>query len=338
MAADANAVFSLYRAFHREIRLLPTNYLRHFYKIKLGDDARALLRVYDLHQRAKRMKRVQKELNNLRLANRGLAIKFDHVLDLAYGRKGKLRWELLEPIMTDPASPLPDPIIPSVQASRPPVLSPELAALMTSNVSHKTKGIPHQHILHPPILPNRADPGSYEARILGPFSKRREVNIRRKYFNDNIRMIYPPLDVGVDREQNPTLHSQERRVDAETLQQAGVRPLALQGLGLFEEVLSLATTGRLLNSDEPAFANHHLSPRFLRRRFISLLRRLPMLTYLHPREQSKKIDGLITRVYTATLSPEQDSLHTNFAHETDVAWFNTIKAEPRARNRRAHAR
>jgi len=29
------------------------------------------------------------------LANAGIASKFDHVLDLAYGRKGKLRWELM---------------------------------------------------------------------------------------------------------------------------------------------------------------------------------------------------------------------------------------------------
>ncbi|KAH9937246.1 uncharacterized protein B0H18DRAFT_866948 [Fomitopsis serialis] len=335
MAADTHAVFSLYRTFHREIRLLPTNYLRHFFRIKLSDDARTLLETHDDQLRAKKMKRVHNELKKLRLANRGVWEKFDHVLDLAYGRKGKLRWELLQPIMTDPSSPPPDPIIPSVETSRPPVASAELTALLISDASHRKRALYLSRVRRPHLLPKRADPDSEDAQIFGRFSKRREVHIRRDYFQKNLRMLYPPLEVGV--EQGPALQSQERRVDKLALQQAGIRPMALQDAGIMEEVHSLATTGRLPNSEDSAFANHQLSPRFLKRRFASLLARLPILTYSRAlAESGKRPPGrtdMQFKGYMVSLSPDHHQHNRTYdADDSDTAWYQwSIEQDNRQR-------
>lgn len=38
----------------------------------------------------------------LKAANKGKAIAFDKMMDFAYGRKGKLRWELLEVSISPP--------------------------------------------------------------------------------------------------------------------------------------------------------------------------------------------------------------------------------------------
>lgn len=87
------------------------NHIRQFYRIKASDDIRsALARPVTAHCRVKRIAKVCyltcttpfgliKEIQDIRrikAATSGSNKAFAHILDVAYGRKGKLRWELME--------------------------------------------------------------------------------------------------------------------------------------------------------------------------------------------------------------------------------------------------
>ena len=162
------------------------------------------------------------------------------------------------------------------------------------------------------------------------------MNLRWRFYSKQLRYIYPPLEVSL--EHGPRGSPQSRTVNRSALLDAGVRPLALQGMGLIEEVEHLARTGRPLD----AHAEHtrpHLKPRFLRRRFASLLERMPQLTYNPALVQSgaptpgakqlyrgkgdaKRLDSW--RGYSVRLSPESTRGSKGRAHvadEVDVAWI-----------------
>ncbi|KAJ7293404.1 hypothetical protein C8J57DRAFT_1490821 [Mycena rebaudengoi] len=178
-----SAVFALYRAFLRQTRKLPHLYLRQFWRIKASDDVRAILATDNAQGiRDRKFDRMSKDLRKVEGANNRNAKAFDHILDVAYARKGKLRHETMEPILTDPTEPIPPKIIPAVEKSRPPVYSQELTALLTSPHSRIRRPLDKKHLACPTTLPARADPASADARLLGPFSKRRETNIRWRYF------------------------------------------------------------------------------------------------------------------------------------------------------------
>ncbi|OCH94714.1 hypothetical protein OBBRIDRAFT_823282 [Obba rivulosa] len=311
-------VIGLYRAGRRQSRLLPTEYLRQFFRLKLADDARAILSTTDEVSRARRMKRFQKELRKLNQANAGRARSFDHILNLAYGRKGKLRYELIEPLLSDPGAPPPGRIIPAEEKSRPPVYSPELQALVATSLSRPAKGLRPQNLNQPPTLPERADPTSEDARLLGPFSKRREVNIRWRYFASAWRKVLPPLQTTIVDKATGAVE-----VDKNHLAQSGVRSVGLQGTGVFEEAEQLARPPhqrlRPVSEDpqEPVADLKSTSgsladtrphppqpvPRFLRRRFQLLLGRMPVLSYLkNPNSTPTKKSGK----YEVTLSPHSN--------------------------------
>ncbi|TFK56604.1 hypothetical protein OE88DRAFT_1649984 [Heliocybe sulcata] len=268
-------ISSLYRAYLREARRLPHEYLRLFFRLKARDDVEAVSstrRQKDLRQRKE--KRVLKEVRKLKAASSGDRTAFLHVLDLAYGRKGKLKWELLHPLLENSGGPVPDPIIAGVDKSRPPSYSPQIAALLTSQYARAVKALAPKNLVTPPVLPAQADPSSEEARLLGPFSKRREVNIRHRYFKEQTDRIYPPLQVVVHERGKDTGSSSH-----DTLKQAGIRGTAMQDAGIFEEVLDLAGSG---HEPPPAGAfNSSLPTRFIRRRYRELLGKLPILTYNH---------------------------------------------------------
>ncbi|EAU92715.2 DNA repair protein RAD5 [Coprinopsis cinerea okayama7 len=173
-------IFSLYRTCLREIRQLPHVYLQ----IKARDDIKRILscRRPQIHNR--RFKQMQK-----------------HVLGVAYGRKGKLKWELLEPLADQTSLPTPPPIIPGVEKSRPPVYSPALTALLTSPDARKARRAMRQGAWKASnVLPPRADPESELARLLGPFSKRREVNLQQRFFKKAWSTVHPPLEVQAEAE------------------------------------------------------------------------------------------------------------------------------------------
>lgn len=129
LMAQNQVVFVLYKNFVRQSRRLPHLYLRfvkaphphpsllftrQFWRIKAFDDVRRILKTDNLQGlREKKIKRMSKvvfdfprvsvielicvqDLRKLEAANKQNTKAFKHVLDVAYGRKGKLKRELME--------------------------------------------------------------------------------------------------------------------------------------------------------------------------------------------------------------------------------------------------
>ncbi|KAG9004669.1 hypothetical protein FRB93_010159 [Tulasnella sp. JGI-2019a] len=143
------------------------------------------------------MKILQRELRRLRAANSGDKIAIARVLDHAFGRRGKLRHQLTSRLISHPSAITPARTIPNNPRSSPPSYSAPLSALLTSQHGRVTgKALPKDALIKPSNLPARADPSSDEARLLGKFSLRREVNIRWRFFTEEVkRQVQPPLVV-----------------------------------------------------------------------------------------------------------------------------------------------
>ncbi|KAL1740140.1 hypothetical protein HDZ31DRAFT_48093 [Schizophyllum fasciatum] len=271
------SVASLYRTCHREIRRFPDSYLREFFLLKLKDDCRSVLRTQAGTDTSRRkLKRLGRDAKRFRAANHRNVIAYDKILNLAYGRLGKLRYELIEPLLTDPSAPPPPPLIPGVERSRPPTYSRELKALLMSSISHSTRPLLSDDIQHPRSLGGRDDPKSAESRIYGPLSKRREVNLRKRFFAEESKKVAAPLEVVAERP------LQERGSDAGVLLRAGVRGVGFQGLGLFAHIERMAGLRKDRGDPSDDASNSGSSIKqpsyWLRRRYQVLLGRIPILT------------------------------------------------------------
>lgn len=189
-------------------------------------------------------------------------------------------YNCLQPFLSDPNAQVPPPIIPQILSSRPPVYSPELRALLTSEVSRTTKAL---KILDPSKLPNQrifqADLSCEEAILLGGPSKRREKNLVKRFFRQEVQKVYPPLGVDVQEGQTP--------------EEVGIRGGAAQGLGLQKDVeliIGAAWKSPQLTRRErqdkckdtltsQQSQSEQRPSRWLRRRYQSLLSRLPRLMF-----------------------------------------------------------
>lgn len=140
------------------------------------------------------------------------------------------------------------------------------------------------------ILPPRADPQSEEARLLGPFSKRREVNIRWRHFKKSLGSVYPPLEVPTKTEGTPDV--------AET------KPtLAIQDWGLLQDIEDLigpnpspqltrkekAQLPATQKSEEPSKLDKRHPSLWVRRRYRSLALRLPIVTRTPPSKDKNAV-------------------------------------------------
>ncbi|KAJ7900159.1 hypothetical protein B0H14DRAFT_2211957, partial [Mycena olivaceomarginata] len=277
--SSPNHVLSLYKTFLRQTRKLPQLYLRQFWRIKGFDDVRAIFETENLQVRERKVKRMAKDVRKLEAASKRNVQAFSHILAVAYGRKGKLKRELMEPLLTDPTVPVPPRIIPAVESSRPPVYSKELRALLTSAASRAVgKAVSERTLDFPPKLPARADPKSEEARIFGPLSKRRETNTRWRYFVEQWQNARPPLEVTVEN-----IPAGTSGAALDDVRRIGIRGLPMQGLHVFEDVETLATPlqkgpRRPLRNSNSASTEPHI-PRWIRRRYQELLNHIPTLTY-----------------------------------------------------------
>ncbi|KAI0030212.1 hypothetical protein K488DRAFT_54731 [Vararia minispora EC-137] len=280
------AIVSLYRSLLREAKRLPHAYLRQFYYLRAQDEFRRLASTDRGGMQVRKFHRISKELSRLRRANDSVLADFNHILDMAYGRKGPLRYILMKPFLSDPTVPLPPRIIPMMPKSHPPHYTPELSALMGSPFARMTGKTYSEKELHrPPTLPLRSDPRSDDYRIFGPLSKRREVNIRWRFFCGQWKKTYPPLELtALSAEDSPSL--------------ALRRGFVLQKMNLLQEVRALASSSsnkppaprrqrEVFNTDLAASGatslsfSHtlHLGPtRFMRRRYKQLLGRIPIIT------------------------------------------------------------
>jgi hypothetical protein len=224
--------------------------------------------------------------------------------------------------LSNPFDPLPPRIIPAVERSRPPSYSPELTTLLTSiHARTLTKPLKPSALRTPPTLPEHADPSSQEARLLGPFSRRREVNIRWRYHTGELKKTYFPLELT-----RPTIDDTCR-----------LRGTGAEELKLLEEVERLARSPhdgtprprrerrtvpdqKSVSQPFEAEFDSSLPRRFLRRRYRELLSRIPILT-----PNGKTSTGCSTALSPLALSNATRPLRIGQGTEDDVDWI--IRAE-----------
>ena len=171
--------------------------------------------------------------------------------------------------------------------------APELKALLTSSLSRKSKPLSLENLSSPPTLPRQADPFSQDARLLGPFSKRREVNIRWRYFTTEWKKVHAPLQIAVKHREGV-----DSGITNAELFHVGVRGLGLQAQGIHEDLEALVGPPEMprnltrkelggaikVNTEKPS---RHPS-RWLRRRYQELLGRIPILSLVrHPSDSSQ---------------------------------------------------
>lgn len=249
---------------------------------------------------------------------------------------------LRQPLIHDPAAPLPERIIPAVEKSRPPTYTPELAALHISSVSRTTKALTAQALQVPPTLPERADPKSELARLLGPFSKRREVNIHKRFYKEELLKILPPLEVVPLSQTDP---------QGSVVLKSPMRGTGLESTNVFDEIESLAgsqwvppptTLRSRIGSNEssssvPDEANPRihtrLRQRFVRRRFQHLLSQIPILSQKPSKTPPISADDSPVR-YAVTRSPRamlndrrNNPQRYPLASAADMAWFELAESE-----------
>lgn len=220
-----------------------------------------------------------------------------------------------------------------MEKSRPPVYSPELTALLVSSAS-RPRPATKAKLVNPPTLPERANPDSEDARLLGPFSKRRKVNILWRFFALQWKKAYPPLQVTMEERKST---EKLRRTDRPTLARMGVRPLGLQNSGLYEEAESLAgstlgvpTTPRregkhlqCMNDDGDIPPRPLHVPRFMRRRFQSVLSKIPVLTYSYGiGRDGQQQKGKYTVSLSANASRLDKLTRITKADQSDVEWLS----------------
>ncbi|KAG6336134.1 hypothetical protein ID866_2944 [Astraeus odoratus] len=257
---------------------------------------------------------------------------FNNMLDVAYGRVGKLRYELMQSLLSAPDTPLPPPVIPGKDKSRPPVYSHELRALLMSSFARKNP-LKARDLFSPPILPARAKPGSADAILLGPLSKRREANIRRRYFTTEWKKVLPPLQISVE----PSCSDRNSKPDV-----ASPRDIGFEQTNVLQQVLDLA--GGCFLSPRPTRREHkfhidavppcsnpfdgNLPTRWLRRRYRELLGRLPLLT-CQP-EQSVHQGYAISVSKNALIGGKWQASRLRFVDEDDQAWLQDMRGLQRS--------
>ncbi|KAJ4484904.1 hypothetical protein C8J55DRAFT_472377 [Lentinula edodes] len=330
-------VFSFYRHYLRQVKRLPHYYLRQFFRIKASDDFRALAATptHKSQLRNSRIKRISKDLRRIGLAVTGRQDAFSYILDLAYGRRGKLKWELMEPLLTQANVPsLPEPIIHSRSSSRPPVYSAELSALLINTASRTNKSLELHQLKFPPTLSSRANPTSEEARLLGPLSKRLEFNTRWRYFTREWKKVYPPLEIAVKGNDGllSTSVSDVLRAEGKIVgsQDQGFLDGIKEMVGPpTAEVTPITRRERLLSGIQqfPGRSERHHPSRWIRRRYQALLGRVPVLI-LNP--SFKKPTFSVSLPLNSIALVGRNAAHRRpFPDSCNLAWLERANDKPR---------
>ena len=195
---------------------------------------------------------------------------------------------------------------------------------MTSAYSRTTKPLKLSNLIDPPTLPARADASSPDARVFGPLSKRREVNIRRRYFASEWKKIFPPIELQVGPDTS-TSHD-KRKLARWLIPGFGMK------FGVFADIEKMAGTlkgrrplprrGRSFEQDysETRMAARHPS-RWLQRRYRSLLNRLPILLY-NPSDNSRPCGSFSVQRSELSLPPYQRPIQSlPEVDSTTLAWL-----------------
>ncbi|KAF9479705.1 hypothetical protein BDN70DRAFT_932325 [Pholiota conissans] len=332
------ALCSLYRAYLRAVRRLPHHYLRYFFQIRARDDVDAVAALADPARQLRKINDVARRVRRLQRATARDAKAFQRILALAYGRTGKLRWELLHPMLTDPTAPPPAPIIPALPRTAPPVYPPELKHLLTVPTLKHKKALTASELAKPRILPDRADPTSPDALLFGPFSKRLEANLRKRAYDLALKRVQPPLEVTVRSDDG--LNGTDLVVLDAVRTNVYPRPLAMQGLGLMRDINDLIGNTTSIPPPTPRRARQaaplnepasnqlndtgqtKMHPfRWVRRRYRNLLASIPQLTYNVTHLPSGIRGGFVVETPPHSIHPNHRSSHYNPpADAVSLAW------------------
>ncbi|GAA5902273.1 hypothetical protein JCM6882_000489 [Rhodosporidiobolus microsporus] len=175
----------LYRSLLKEARALPDPLVAEHYRTHIRSSFHRDSVPEASVQAIRRVKAAQKLLRQLQAANDGYLHALTRSFETAYGLRGKGKHAALAPFL---APALPTRTFP-----------PPLAALLTSPLSHLSRPPKPSHLSWPPTLPERANPASEEARLLGPLTIQRERAVRRRWWNLQTGKVRPPVAVKVKR-------------------------------------------------------------------------------------------------------------------------------------------
>jgi len=181
-----------------------------------------------------------------------------------------------------------------------------MQTLLKSAEARSGKPLTQAQMDHPPTLPERARRSSEEARLLGPLSKRREANIRWKFFVTQLDRVIPPLQVT-----GPS--------KAASLLEKAALYSGIEGL-----VGRQTQRSSSIASSYPA--------RWLRRRYQLLLGRSPILTFS---EDTKRYR---VEISAAAISPSQrlPSHNSPTIDASSTEWMQL--ADSRIPSGKAHAK
>lgn len=220
------------------------------------------------------------------------------------------------------------PINPQREKTCSPAYSPELVALLTSGISRVTRPLQRHQLVSPPGLQGRANSDFKDTVLLGPPSRRREYNIRWRFFKNEWKKVYPPLQVSL---QQPANHTNTHIFPNPSL------GFGFQSTVTLRELLALG--GSPSRSPEPPNKQRRqeaqrtsdtnpfdggLSARWLQRRYQALLGRVPLLT---PRPMPQDNFKRVYDVQLADIAITTSRLHASrlrFVDTEDVSWTSDI--------------
>jgi hypothetical protein len=214
-----------------------------------------------------------------------------------------------------------------------------LTSLLTHPLSHRTKVIKKESILHPPKLPERAvDRNSDEARLLGPFSKRREVNIRWQYFKTQLRNVYPPLEVmqpSIENSANPGFDTQtvigfKRGALKHINELSGLvrKPTIPRREQKLLEALENVCDNPPQVTDKPRLPEtHQLPTRWLRRRYRELLSKVPVVAQVTGKNGGTQYEISLSR-HALSHETKGTPLRVGVAKHADLGWIEKASMLP----------
>ncbi|KAK6343308.1 hypothetical protein TWF730_010899 [Orbilia blumenaviensis] len=168
----------LLRRLYRETSCLFDEVGRQQIKTRIRERFRECQEVIDEQRRTKLLKDGRRILSTLTRANNGDKWRTLYVLEHAYGRRGKIKHQILKPLLKE-VIPEP-PIIPSRIRSATPGLTPKLAALFKGAVGKTIK-------LTEPEIPEFSVSGK-------PFPRNRIANMKWRHRSMILKRIAPPLE------------------------------------------------------------------------------------------------------------------------------------------------
>ncbi|GAA6041867.1 hypothetical protein JCM8097_004516 [Rhodosporidiobolus ruineniae] len=186
-------------------------------------------------QGVRRVKAAQKLLRQLQAANDGFYHALTRAYETAYGLRGKGKHAALAPFLAPGLA----------QHTFPAPLS----ALVTSPLSHLSRPPTPSQLAWPPTLPQRADPTSDEARLLGHLTISRERAIRRRWWNLQTGKVRPPAALRVRWADGTEVQSPQEA--AELLSKEGVKVGAEEVQEGWDRLAALEAAAMLPDGQQP---------------------------------------------------------------------------------------